>query len=42
MQSFSSDGEEDKDKELIHVQNEETSDKTISLHKSELDSYEND
>ena len=42
MQSFSSDGEEDADKELIHVKNEETNDKTISLHKSELDSYEND
>ena len=42
MQSFSSDGEEDDDKELIHVKNEETNDKTISLHKSELDSYEND
>ena len=42
MQSFSSDGEEDIDKDLISSKNEETSDKTISLHKSEIESYENE
>ena len=41
MQSFSSD-EEDDDKKLINVSNEETSDNTISIHKGELDSYKND
>jgi len=43
MQSFSSDGEENVEKELIlGVQNEETKDKTKSLASDEYESYENE
>ena len=43
MQSFSSDGEENVEKELIlGVQNEETKDKTKSLPSDEYESYENE